>query len=81
MATITRSDFANSLRERFGLTTADAYKMIHVVFDEIRDALVNARLEKLGTEEYAYAFSEGLDYELEEFIMTYADLAGAEDEE
>ena len=47
----------------------------------IRDALVNARLEKLGTEEYAYAFSEGLDYELEEFIMTYADLAGAEDEE
>lgn len=47
----------------------------------IRDALVNARLEKLGTDEYAYDFSEGLDYELEEFIMTYADLAGAEDEE
>ena len=47
----------------------------------IRDALVNARLEKLGTEEYAYDFSEALDYELEEFIMTYADLAGAEDDE
>ena len=35
MATITRNDFANRLRERFGLTTADAYKMVDVVFDEI----------------------------------------------
>ena len=39
MATITRNDFANRLRERFGLTTADAYKLVDVVFDEIRDAL------------------------------------------
>lgn len=46
----------------------------------VRDALVNARLEKLGTEEYAYDFSEALEYELEEFMMTYADLAGAEEE-
>ena len=52
-----------------------------VSYIAIRDALVNARLEKLGTEEYAYDFSEALEYELEEFIMTYADLAGAEDEE
>lgn len=52
-----------------------------VSYMAIRDALVNARLEKLGTEEYAYDFSEALEYELEEFIMTYADLAGAEDEE
>lgn len=41
MATITRSDFADRLRERFGLTTADAYKMVDVVFNEIRDALIN----------------------------------------
>ena len=41
MATITRSDFANRLRERFGLTTADAYKLVDVIFDEIRDALIN----------------------------------------
>ena len=47
----------------------------------VRDALVNARLEKLGNEEYAYDFSEALDYELEEFIMTYADLASAEEDE
>ena len=48
MATITRSDFANRLRERFGLTTADAYKMIDVVFDEIRDALVNGEEVKFA---------------------------------
>ena len=34
MATITRSDFAERLRERFGLTPADAYKMVDVVFDD-----------------------------------------------
>ena len=48
MATITRSDFANRLRERFGLTTADAYKMIDVVFDEIRDAVVNGEEVKFA---------------------------------
>lgn len=48
MATVTRSDFANRLRERFGLTTADAYKMVDVVFDEIRDALVNGEEVKFA---------------------------------
>ncbi len=41
MATVTRSDFANRLREKFGLTTADAYKLVDVIFDEIREALIN----------------------------------------
>jgi integration host factor subunit alpha len=41
MATITRTDFANRLRERFGLTTADAAKLVDVIFDEIREALIN----------------------------------------
>ena len=52
MATVTRSDFADRLRERFGLTSADAYKMVDVVFDEIHDALVNGEEVKfagLGT--------------------------------
>ena len=48
MATVTRSDFANRLRERFGLTTADAYKMVDVVFDEIRDALINGEEVKFA---------------------------------
>jgi integration host factor subunit alpha len=41
MATVTRIDFANRLRERFGLTTADAAKLVDVIFDEIREALIN----------------------------------------
>lgn len=48
MATITRSDFADRLRERFGLTMADAYKMVDVVFDEIRDALINGEEVKFA---------------------------------
>ncbi len=48
MATITRSDFAARLREKFGLTTADAYKLVDVVFDEIRDALINGEEVKFA---------------------------------
>ncbi|MEE1111306.1 MAG: integration host factor subunit alpha [Alphaproteobacteria bacterium] len=48
MATITRNDFANRLRERFGLTITDAYKLVDVVFDEIRDALVNGEEVKFA---------------------------------
>ena len=41
MATITRIDLANTLRSRFGLTTADSYKMIDIIFDEIGQSLIN----------------------------------------
>lgn len=52
MATITRSDFADKLREKFGLTSADAYKLVDVIFAEISEALVNGEEVKfagLGT--------------------------------
>ncbi|MBR4860382.1 MAG: integration host factor subunit alpha [Alphaproteobacteria bacterium] len=52
MATITRSDFADKLREKFGLTSADAYKLVDVIFDEISEALVHGEEVKfagLGT--------------------------------
>ena len=48
MATITRSDFANRLRERFGLTSADAYKLIDVIFDEISESLINGEEVKFA---------------------------------
>ncbi len=48
MATITRNDFANRLREKFGLTTAYAYKMVDVVFDEICEALINGEEVKFA---------------------------------
>ena len=48
MATITRSDFANRLRERFGLTTADAFKLVDIVFDEIRESLIHGEEVKFA---------------------------------
>lgn len=48
MATTTRNDFANRLRERFGLTTADAYKLVDVVFSEIRESLINGEEVKFA---------------------------------
>ena len=40
MATITRNDLAICLRDRFGLTATESYKLIDVIFDEITGALV-----------------------------------------
>ncbi len=48
MATITRSDLANRLRERFGLTTADSYKLVDIVFEEIRESLINGEEVKFA---------------------------------
>lgn len=41
MATITRNDLASCLRDKFGLTATDAYKMIDIIFEEIGESLVN----------------------------------------
>lgn len=48
MATITRNDFANRLRERFGLTTADAFKLVDIVFDEISESLIRGEEVKFS---------------------------------
>jgi len=48
MATITRTDFANRLRERFGFTTTDANKLVDVVFDEICESLTNGEEVKFA---------------------------------
>jgi len=52
MATITRIDLANNLRDKFGLTATDAYKMIDIIFDEIGQSLINGedvKISGLGT--------------------------------
>ncbi len=41
----------------------------------LRDALVVARIEKLEGDKYHYDFNDCLDYELEEYIMSYGDMA------
>ncbi len=50
-----------------------------ISFVPVRDALANARLEKLSGDEYHYDFTNALNYEIEEFMMTFADLV-SEDE-
>lgn len=41
----------------------------------IRDAVVTSRLEALDGDKYHYDFNECLEYELDEFILSYGDLA------
>ncbi len=48
MATITRMDLANALRNRFGLTASDSYKMIDIIFDEIEQSLVHGEDVKIS---------------------------------
>ncbi|MEG0918381.1 MAG: hypothetical protein RSA49_03325 [Anaerovoracaceae bacterium] len=45
----------------------------------IRDAVVTSRLEALNGEKYHYDFDECLEYELDEFILSYGDLAAQSD--
>ena len=47
MATITRMDLANALKNRFGLTTTDSYKMIDIIFDEIEQSLIGGEEVKI----------------------------------
>jgi len=47
----------------------------------LRDALVLSRLEKMEEDEYQYDFEECLKYEIDEYIMSFADLAVEEDDE
>jgi len=48
MKTVTRIDFANKLRERFGLTAADSTKLIDLVFSEIEESLVRGEEVKFS---------------------------------
>lgn len=46
----------------------------------LRDAIGLARLEKIDGDKYEYDFSACLDYHLDEYIMSFADVIAAEDE-
>ena len=48
MATVTRSDLADKLRDKFGLTSADAYKLVDVIFDEISESLLHGEEVKFA---------------------------------
>ena len=48
MGTITRNDLALRLRDDFGLTATDAYKMVDIIFQEISDSLINGEEVKFS---------------------------------
>jgi len=47
MATITRMELANAIKDRFGLTGSDSYKMIDIIFEEIEQSLINGEEVKI----------------------------------
>lgn len=47
----------------------------------MRDAITTARIEKLGGEKYRYNFENALDYEIDSYTMSFAELMAAEDGE
>ena len=44
MATITRIDLANTLRNRFGLTSADSYKMIDIIHESEKERRLQKKM-------------------------------------
>lgn len=46
----------------------------------IRDLITYARMERLGGEKYSYDAENALDYELDSYIVSFSDLAAAEDD-
>ncbi len=47
--------------------------------ETVRDAIALARLEKLGGEKFLYDFRNCEDYPLDEYIMSFADVAASEE--
>ena len=46
----------------------------------LRDAVTTARIEKLDGEKFRYNFEDALEYELDSYTMSFADLVASEDE-
>ena len=47
----------------------------------LRDAITASRLEKLGGEQYRYDFESALDYPLDSYTMSFADLVANENQD
>ena len=48
MATITRSDLALKLRDKFGFTAAQSSKLVDLIFEEICESLINGEEVKFA---------------------------------
>lgn len=47
----------------------------------LRDAITASRMEKLGGEQYRYDFESALDYPLDSYTMSFADLVATENQD
>ncbi|MCQ2562093.1 MAG: integration host factor subunit alpha [Alphaproteobacteria bacterium] len=47
MAVITKSELANNLRTQYGLTMTDSCKIVDIIFNEIKDSLLNNEQVKI----------------------------------
>ena len=50
-------------------------------YHNLRDAIAAARMERLGGDQYRYDFETALDYPLDSYVMSFADLIAAGNEE
>lgn len=65
-------------------TLSDRVECVEVGSDEaellpVRDALAMSREERLGGKSYRMDFQDALDYELDEYVMSFADIGGTDD--
>lgn len=60
------------------LTPEDGGKPI---YNNVRDAITASRMEKLGGEKYRYYFENALNYEIDSYSMSFADLARMEEDD
>ncbi|MBQ0078695.1 MAG: hypothetical protein KBS66_02230 [Eubacterium sp.] len=49
------------------------------MFQCLRDAITTARMEKLGGDQFGYDFEGALNYELDSYMMSFAEMVAAED--
>lgn len=49
-------------------------------YNNVRDAITASRMEKLGGDKYRYDFENALGYHLDDYVISFSELAQAEDE-
>lgn len=50
------------------------------IYSNVRDAITAARMEKLGGDKYRYDFENALDFQLDSYTMSFAELMDTENE-
>ncbi len=51
------------------------------IYCSLRDAITASRMEKFGGEKYSYDFEEALNYQLDSYTMSFADIIAAGEED